>query len=153
MCTLHVQCSGHAACAAIDYQGKKPGLDWWGVNYYARGVVSPYFTPVQPPAELMTDMKYSLYPLGLYHCFVRGSQLGVPMYVTEIGCADKSPDDKVRVAHVDSFTSQARFHMLSVTTACTPGELRNSFLCSQPHAFCFAYRVGCSGCCSCVLLV
>lgn len=56
----------------------------------------------------MTDMQYTLYPKGLYECFVRGSQLGVPMYVTEIGCADRSEDDHVRKTHVESFTNQAR---------------------------------------------
>ena len=54
----------------------------------------------------MTDMQYTLYPKGLYECLSRGSQLGVPLYVTEIGCADRSEDDHIRVTHVESFTSQ-----------------------------------------------
>jgi hypothetical protein len=94
--------------AAIDYQGPKPICDWWGVNYYARGVVGPFLTPKFPKGEVMTDMQYTLYPKGLYECLVRGSQLGVPMYVSEIGSADRSEDDHVRVTHVSSFTNQVR---------------------------------------------
>jgi hypothetical protein len=49
-----------------------------------------------------------MYPQSLYENIVRGSALGVPMYVTEIGCADKSKDDHVRIANVDSCMNQAR---------------------------------------------
>jgi beta-glucosidase len=93
--------------AAIEYQAdKKPGLDWWGVNYYSRGAMGIFSNGVPARGELMTDFGYSLYPAGLYENLVRGSALGVPMYVTEIGTADKSPDDHVRIAHVESFMRQ-----------------------------------------------
>eukprot|EP00892_Ulva_mutabilis_P001999 jgi/Ulvmu1/117/UM001_0121.1 len=90
----------------IDYKGAKPGLDWWGINYYARGVISPYLTPVSCPGELMTDMQYTLYPTGLYENIVRGSALRVPMYISEIGAADRSEDDHIRIAHIESFSRQ-----------------------------------------------
>ena len=95
-------------CAAIEYKGEKPGLDWWGINYYARGVVGPLMTPVSCPGELMTDMKYALYPASLYENIVRGSALKVPMYISEIGAADRSEDDHIRIAHIESFTRQVR---------------------------------------------
>lgn len=53
-------------------------------------------------------LQYTMYPQSLYENIVRGSALGVPMYVTEIGCADKSKDDHVRIANVDSCMNQAR---------------------------------------------
>lgn len=44
--------------AAIKYQAReKPGLDWWGVNYYARGAITGWCLPAHAPGELMTDMK------------------------------------------------------------------------------------------------
>lgn len=58
----------------------------------------------------MTDMQYSLYPTGLYDNIVRGSALKVPMYISEIGAADRSEDDHIRVTHVESFTRQVRFY-------------------------------------------
>lgn len=68
-------------CAAFRFQeeGGRPPLDWWGINYYARGIISAYFTPASMPGEQMTDMGYSVYPEGMYENIVRGSQLGVPM--------------------------------------------------------------------------
>ena len=51
---LHHLC----AHAAIRYKAaQKPGLDWWGVNYYARGAITGFCTPAHAPGELMTDMK------------------------------------------------------------------------------------------------
>ena len=47
----------HRPRAAIKYKAEKPGLDWWGVNYYARGAIAPYMMPAHAPGELMTDMK------------------------------------------------------------------------------------------------
>jgi hypothetical protein len=44
--------------AALRYKSaQKPGLDWWGVNYYSRGAITGYFMPAKLPGELMTDMK------------------------------------------------------------------------------------------------
>lgn len=114
------------ARAAISYQAKqKPGLDWFGVNYYARGVIGMFCNPVTPKGELMTDMKYTLYPNGLYENLARGSALGVPMYISEIGAADRSDDDHVRLAHIESFTRQARACALAATagTRASPGRL------------------------------
>ena len=48
----------NAPHAAIKYKAKeKPGLDWWGVNYYARGAITGWCLPAHAPGELMTDMK------------------------------------------------------------------------------------------------
>ena len=53
-------------------------------------------------------MQYTMYPPSLYENIVRGAALGVPMYVTEIGCADKSDDDHIRLANIESSMHQAR---------------------------------------------
>ena len=53
-------------------------------------------------------LQYTLYPPSLYENIVRGSALGVPMYITEIGAADKSDDDHIRLANIESCIHQAR---------------------------------------------
>lgn len=43
-------------CAAIEHQApSKPGLDWWGVNYYSRGAMGLFSQGVPARGELMTD--------------------------------------------------------------------------------------------------
>jgi hypothetical protein len=54
-------------------------------------------------------VQYTMYPPSLYENIVRGAALGVPMYVTEIGCADKSKDDHIRLANIESSMHQACF--------------------------------------------
>jgi beta-glucosidase/6-phospho-beta-glucosidase/beta-galactosidase len=118
--------------AAIEYKAqKKPGLDWWGVNYYSRGIIGLFGNGVTAPGELMTDFGYSLYPEGLYENLVRGSALGVPMYVTEIGAADCSEDDHVRIAHIESFMRQVRYITRDAAKGRTPCRCYHS-LC-QPN--------------------
>jgi Glycosyl hydrolase family 1 len=56
-----------------------------------------------------------MYPPSLYENIVRGSALGVPMYITEIGCADKSEDDRIRLANIESSIHQARTRALRKT--------------------------------------
>ena len=55
-----------------------------------------------------------MYPQSLYENIVRGSALGVPMYVTEIGCADRSDDDHLRISNIESSMNQARLFSLFV---------------------------------------
>lgn len=91
----------------IKYQEpSRPPLDWWGINYYARGVVSGACMPGVLPGEIMTDMGYTLYPNGLYENIVRGAQLGVPMYISETGAADRSEGEAARKAHIESYLGQ-----------------------------------------------
>lgn len=49
-----------------------------------------------------------MYPQSLYENIVRGAALGVPIYITEIGAADRSDDDHVRLANIEASMHQAR---------------------------------------------
>ncbi len=53
-----------------DPQGKPP-CDWWGINYYSRTVFQWNLFPACLPHEVMTDMYYPVYPLGLYKAIQR----------------------------------------------------------------------------------
>ncbi|PNH12078.1 Beta-glucosidase A, partial [Tetrabaena socialis] len=75
----------------------RPPCDWWGINYYSRGVVSWHLTPTHKAQEVMTDMPYPLYAAGLYDAIKRCSQLGLPMYITETGIADARDDRRARM--------------------------------------------------------
>jgi hypothetical protein len=70
-------------------------------------------------------VQYTMYPQSLYENIVRGSALGVPIYVTEIGCADKSPDDHIRIANIDS----------SMNQACHPALVVGGFPIPEPELF------------------
>ena len=59
-------------------------------------------------ASLRACLQYTMYPQSLYENIVRGAALGVPMYITEIGCADKSSDDHIRLANIESSIHQVR---------------------------------------------
>ena len=69
-------------------------------------------------------MQYSLFPEGLYHNIVRGAQLGVPMYVSEIGCADASADDRIRLVNIETSMHQVW------ALCCLRALCRLCFLCS-----------------------
>lgn len=49
----------------------RPPCDWWGINYYSRGVVGALLVPTCHPGEVMTDMPYPMYPQGLYDAVKR----------------------------------------------------------------------------------
>ncbi|GIL72835.1 hypothetical protein Vretifemale_3128 [Volvox reticuliferus] len=82
----------------------KPPCDWWGINYYSRGVVSWCLTPTHRQQEVMTDMYYPIYPEGMYRAIKRCSEFGIPMYITETGIAD-SRDDR-RAAMIEAYLQQ-----------------------------------------------
>lgn len=101
----------------VNYAVAKPGkeyLDFLGINFYSRVLLK-----VQPTAlssilscspalphkeelfnsscykdEIMTDMPYAHYPQGIYESIKEFSCLGVPIYITENGVADR--DDSHR---------------------------------------------------------
>ncbi|KAG2442823.1 hypothetical protein HXX76_002902 [Chlamydomonas incerta] len=79
----------------------RPPCDWWGINYYSRGIFSWYLAPSCRKAEVMTDMYYPIYPEGMYKCIKRCSEFGIPMYITETGIAD-ARDDR-RALMIDSY--------------------------------------------------
>lgn len=64
-------------------------------------VVSWYLKPTAKPGEVMTDMYYPVYAQGLYEALIQAKELGVPVYITETGCADKS--DTVRPFMIDQY--------------------------------------------------
>ncbi|GLC35844.1 hypothetical protein PLESTB_000500300 [Pleodorina starrii] len=79
----------------------KPPCDWWGINYYSRGIFSWYLAPSCRAQEVMTDMYYPIYPEGMYRAIKRCSEFGIPMYITETGIAD-SRDDR-RSIMIDAY--------------------------------------------------
>mmetsp|Transcript_47927 Transcript_47927/g.120006 ORF Transcript_47927/g.120006 Transcript_47927/m.120006 type:complete len:480 (-) Transcript_47927:368-1807(-) len=64
---------------------EQPGLDWVGLNYYSRAVLSASFKPTCHVHEDMTDMPYGIYPDGMMRAIKYCAQLGKPIYITETG--------------------------------------------------------------------
>jgi len=62
--------------------------DFVGLNFYSR-VLIKNFTPSCNPDEIMTDMPYALCPDKFTEAIKDVSQVGLPIYVTENGIADK----------------------------------------------------------------
>lgn len=90
----------------IDYQvpGGRPPCDWWGINYYSRPVVTWYMTPSTFSGQRLTDMMYPVYAGGLYQAVKYSSALGIPMYITESGVADKT--HKARPKMIDTYLKE-----------------------------------------------
>ncbi|GMH39661.1 hypothetical protein BSKO_07559 [Bryopsis sp. KO-2023] len=86
-----------------DHDGKPP-LDFWGINYYTMGVISPTLQPVTNEGGIMTDMGYTIVPDGLYEAIKKSSELGVPMYITETGVADMG--DSKRNIMIKGYTNE-----------------------------------------------
>ncbi|KAG2499387.1 hypothetical protein HYH03_002962 [Edaphochlamys debaryana] len=82
----------------------RPPCDWWGINYYSRGVVSWALTPTHRQQEVMTDMYYPVYPEGMYRVIQRCSEFGIPMYITETGIADARDDRRAHM--IDAYMQQ-----------------------------------------------
>lgn len=88
-------------------------LDWVGVNYYTRGLMTPDpANPIQPgqvrgPGEA-SDLGWEIYPQGLTDLLVRVSRdcTKVPIYVTENGMSED--DDARRVAYYDAHLGAVR---------------------------------------------
>jgi len=84
----------------VDIHEEVPGLygsfDYIGLNYYGRDHIradlkdpslSQQFVPEDRPK---TDLGWEIYPEGLYQVLKRYGSLGLPVYITENGIADKS---------------------------------------------------------------
>lgn len=77
-------------------------LDWLGVNYYRRQIVSfdltakGFVRQETPPGAPTTDMGWEIYPEGLYNLLDRLAHRypDLPLYITENGLADET--DAVR---------------------------------------------------------
>ena len=81
------------------YRGYNPDapkkLDFIGVNYYTHGIIK-MFKEVVRPDEILADGpdgKHGkpFYPEGLYYSLKQVAQLGIPILVTENGCATDDP--------------------------------------------------------------
>ncbi|MEZ5779912.1 MAG: GH1 family beta-glucosidase [Paracoccaceae bacterium] len=92
-------------------------LDWVGVNYYTRKLISrdpgawPALKEVEGPLA-KTRMGWEIYPQGLSHFLRRvhnDYSGGLPVYVTENGMASaRAPDDQDRVAYVDAHLAEVK---------------------------------------------
>lgn len=89
----------------IEYNERVKGtLDWIGVNYYTRQVIS--FNPFKPgfmelanyPNYPKSDMDWEIYPEGLYHlCHKLASRYrDIPLIITESGLADADDSRRPR---------------------------------------------------------
>ncbi len=74
----------------------RPPCDWWGINYYSRGVVGALLVPTCHTGEIMTDMPYPMYPEGLYDAVKRWVYGGLWIGVCGAGaCVDDQFGDYV----------------------------------------------------------
>ncbi len=75
-----------------------PIADFFGLNYYSRALIECKWTHLKVdascyPGEVMTDMPYAIYAPGLYYAIKDVSSIGLPIYITENGIADKNNVD------------------------------------------------------------
>jgi len=104
----------------VDIDEEVPGLagsyDYLGLNYYGRDHVtadlgdpslSRQFVPEDRP---VSDLGWDIYPEGLYLVLKRYGSLGLPIYVTENGIADRSGMSRPAFlrAHFDALVRAAR---------------------------------------------
>ena len=86
--------------AAVMHKAEElPGLDWVGLNYYSRAMLSASYAPVCADHELMTEMPYGVYPEGMYRAIEYCSQLDLPIYITETGIANRDGDKQEALIH------------------------------------------------------
>ena len=100
-------------------------IDWLGINYYTRALVSEGDTPEGSALPLMvghkgdrprTEMDWEVYPEGLGDllCWIKDTYTGdLPLAITENGIAtndlkaDGKIDDQARIAYLDQHFKQA----------------------------------------------
>lgn len=85
------------------HPGGIPGCDHFGLNYYSRGLMDWKLSAVANPGEIMTDMPYALHAEGLFKALEGIQPLGIPVYITETGVADKG--DEVRPVMIQTYMS------------------------------------------------
>lgn len=97
----------HAFAKKIHYTYHElPGLDWVGLNYYSRAVLSAGFKPTCHPHEEMTDMPYGIYPEGMMRAIEYCAQLNKPIYITETGISTTCEAKREKL--IRSYCDQAR---------------------------------------------
>lgn len=73
---------------AEEYSRNEKICDFVGINYYSHPVIRG-MSPSCYQGEVMTDMPFAIYPHGIYRAIKDASEVGVPMYITENGIADR----------------------------------------------------------------
>lgn len=66
--------------------------DFIGLNYYSRVLVNSFYSKdgsFVRESDVKTDMPYCIYGEGIYHAIKDLSLIGLPIYITENGIADK----------------------------------------------------------------
>ncbi|MCX7025142.1 MAG: family 1 glycosylhydrolase [Spirochaetes bacterium] len=99
------------ASVTVNIPGAKGALDWLGVNYYYREIVS--FSPraagfvkrTPTPGAELSEMGWEIYPRGLYELCVdlAARYPGLPLVITENGIADATDSARPRfiVEHLE----------------------------------------------------
>lgn len=64
-------------------------LDWWGINYYSRPLIDWNFKMCGGHDEPLADNDFRMHPDGMYESIKEASVMGVPIYITETGIADR----------------------------------------------------------------
>ncbi len=113
---------------SISFQRDIPGLagsiDYLGINYYTRDHIrqdgSPSFSHKYVPSGRETnDLKWEIYPEGLYLLLKRFAAFGVPLVITENGMDDRSGERR---------KYYLRSHLYAVEQAVAEGvEVRGYF--------------------------
>lgn len=140
-----------AAVRAGDFEITSRPIDFLGINYYTRNVVSAsddgFGWTVLPgdPSLPSTQIGWEVYPDGLYELLtsITRDHPSLPLYVTENGCAlddvmssDGSVDDRARIDYL-------RGHLAAAQRAIDDGvDLRGYFAWSLMDNFewAFGYR-------------
>lgn len=71
-----------------------------GLNYYANLLLDPFMSTKPPfdahtrPGQVLTDMPYAIYAEGFWRALHRISKVGLPIWVTENGVADRKDDGR-----------------------------------------------------------
>ncbi len=83
--------------------------DFIGLNFYSRVVLELYNMirhgrPVAKEGQVMTDMPYAIYPEAFYEAIMDVNSVGLPIYITENGIADRQ--DKNRARFIKSYIGQ-----------------------------------------------
>jgi beta-glucosidase len=88
-----------------EYPKFRNTLDFVGVNYYSRQVVSFSVFGLQigaPPGAVLSELGIELYPQGLYESLEMVARYNLPVIITENGIADGDDNDRFRyiVSHL-----------------------------------------------------
>jgi beta-glucosidase len=84
----------------VELPDKRPTLDYLGINYYGRTLISatmksPYFKLIDG-GGLKTDLNWEIYPEGLTTVMLELQRYGLPVLITENGLADAADKQRSR---------------------------------------------------------